>query len=1003
MNLTYVLDYRFARTPDGVIWTDTAYDQTFWEPYLRVFDQVTILSRVREVSKADSAWLPVNSERVRVEALPHYLGPREFLKRSAQIQACVRKALQLPCAVILRVPSQLAVVAASQLRRLHKPYGVEVVGDASAAFAPGVVKVKGRAFLRQWFTHSQTKICHNAVAVSYVAECLRRRYPSNKKATTLVCSDVRLEQGWMTSEPRAFDRPVRQIITVATLSQTYKGIDVLLRALAECRNYGFAFMLTVVGHGKYQQSLEALCRRLGIAHRVRFVGALPWGPRLIEELDSADLFVLPSRVEAMPRALLEAMARALPAIATRVGAVPELLPPDQIVEPGDVHALAVQLMRACSSPGRLMKMSNHSLSTARRYSWHLLSPQWRRFHGEVARRAASHNPRLNLVFSTAPDAAKPRLVLVTTSAAALWVFFRNQAKFLAEQGFDVCAVSSPGPELQEFERYSGCKAIPLNMERSIVPHRDLLAVVQLARCLRGLRPDILHTHTPKAGILGSVAGFLAHCPVRLHTYHGCRSETLFGPKRILVETVERWTGTLSTRCFAVSSSLKNQLLERNICSENKLQVLGKGGCAGVDLRQFDPASRGDAGKVYRKRLGIADDAFVVVYIGRIARDKGLAVLAEAWQAFMTKLPGATLVLCGPLDPTDPLAEETLNILQSSPSICFQRGLHTDIAEVLAAADLFVLPSFREGLGVAALEASAMQVPVIASDVTGLADVVIHNVTGLLVAPRDPVELAKAMELLATSPMLRLRMGWSGREFVTANFNRKNIFELLQNEYRSVLAKTCNPRGGKGLKRGLDLLLALPILLLSSPGLAMVAILLKLSGGGPVLFRQQRAGLHAVPFTLYKLRTMSDERDAEGELLPDAQRLTRLGRFLRATSIDELPQLWNVLRGEMTLVGPRPLLETYVSRYSSAQSRRHLVRPGLTGWAQVNGRNALTWEEKFEHDVWYVDHQSFALDLRILFMTAATLLHRDDVSAPGSCTMPEFKGTPAASRNATLVF
>src|ERR1700722_15513814 len=186
MNLTYVLDYRFARTPDGVIWTDTAYDQTFWEPYLRVFDQVTILSRVREVSKADSAWLPVNSERVRVEALPHYLGPREFLKRSAQIQACVRKALQLPCAVILRVPSQLAVVAASQLRRLHKPYGVEVVGDASAAFAPGVVKVKGRAFLRQWFTHSQTKICHNAVAVSYVAECLRRRYPSNKKATTLV-------------------------------------------------------------------------------------------------------------------------------------------------------------------------------------------------------------------------------------------------------------------------------------------------------------------------------------------------------------------------------------------------------------------------------------------------------------------------------------------------------------------------------------------------------------------------------------------------------------------------------------------------------------------------------------------------------------------------------------------------------------------------------------------------------------------------------------------------
>src|ERR1700761_2469498 len=202
MNLTYVLDYRFARTPDGVIWTDTAYDAAFWEPYLRVFDQVTLLSRVRDVPDKSPAWLRVNSNQVVVEPLPHYLGPVEFLKRSKQIRRTLGRMLAQPGAVILRVPSQLSIVAAVELRKLRKDYGVEVVGDATAAFAPGVVDVAGRAFLRQWFTRSQKKICRNAIASSYVAECLHRRYPSKRGAVTLICSDVRLDQQWIRSEPR---------------------------------------------------------------------------------------------------------------------------------------------------------------------------------------------------------------------------------------------------------------------------------------------------------------------------------------------------------------------------------------------------------------------------------------------------------------------------------------------------------------------------------------------------------------------------------------------------------------------------------------------------------------------------------------------------------------------------------------------------------------------------------------------------------------------------------
>jgi lipopolysaccharide/colanic/teichoic acid biosynthesis glycosyltransferase len=162
-------------------------------------------------------------------------------------------------------------------------------------------------------------------------------------------------------------------------------------------------------------------------------------------------------------------------------------------------------------------------------------------------------------------------------------------------------------------------------------------------------------------------------------------------------------------------------------------------------------------------------------------------------------------------------------------------------------------------------------------------------------------------------------------------------------------------------------------------------------GAPVFFRQQRPGLHGRPFTILKFRTMRDAVDAGGSPLPDAERLTRLGKFLRSTSLDELPELLNVLGGDMSLVGPRPLLMQYLERYTPEQARRHEVRPGITGWAQVNGRNAITWERKFELDVWYVDHRSFLLDLRILARTLAGVVRREGITQPGSATAEEFRG------------
>jgi len=195
-----------------------------------------------------------------------------------------------------------------------------------------------------------------------------------------------------------------------------------------------------------------------------------------------------------------------------------------------------------------------------------------------------------------------------------------------------------------------------------------------------------------------------------------------------------------------------------------------------------------------------------------------------------------------------------------------------------------------------------------------------------------------------------------------------------------------------LKRVIDSMGAVTGLVLLSPVMLVVAVLVRFTMGSPVLFRQVRPGLHGKQFKMYKFRTMLDLRDDEGRPLPDGLRLTSFGRLIRKTSLDELPELFNVLRGEMSLVGPRPLRIEYLSRYTPEQARRHEVKPGITGWAQINGRNALTWEERFKLDVWYVDNRSLCLDIRILLLTVWKVLSREGISAQGEATVAEFSGS-----------
>jgi lipopolysaccharide/colanic/teichoic acid biosynthesis glycosyltransferase len=199
-----------------------------------------------------------------------------------------------------------------------------------------------------------------------------------------------------------------------------------------------------------------------------------------------------------------------------------------------------------------------------------------------------------------------------------------------------------------------------------------------------------------------------------------------------------------------------------------------------------------------------------------------------------------------------------------------------------------------------------------------------------------------------------------------------------------------------MKRFIDIVAALVLLVVLSPVMLALAIGVRLDVGSPLLFRQVRPGLHGHPFTLYKFRTMRGAATGEAGVHTDAERLTGFGRWLRATSLDELPELWNVFRGDMSLVGPRPLLMRYLPLYTAEQMRRHDVRPGVTGWAQVNGRNALSWEDKFALDVWYVDHRSLLLDLKILARTVAAVFRREGISYENSATMPEFTGSPRPS-------
>lgn len=373
MNVVVALDHRFQRTPDGKIWAHTTFSYSFWKRYLEVFDGVHVVSRIRDVPSVSIDCKRADGEGVKFTGVPYYVGPWQYLLKSPQIHRTARNAVGKEDAVILRVSSTIASCIQPFLAQSSHPYAVEVVSDPYDVFAPGSVRHPLRPFFRWWSPRELRQECALACAAAYVTkEALQRRYPCPNYSVGI--SDVELTNEDFLSVPRVYHQEKRSfnLVTVGTLAQMYKAPDVLIDAVGLCLQQGWDLKLIVVGDGKHRIELEAKANSLGLKEQVIFCGQLSAGKAVQNELDKADLFVLPSYQEGLPRAMIEAMARGLPVIGSTVGGIPELLPSEDMVEPGDAKALAIKIQEIISNPERMTLMSARNLEKAKEYRDELL-------------------------------------------------------------------------------------------------------------------------------------------------------------------------------------------------------------------------------------------------------------------------------------------------------------------------------------------------------------------------------------------------------------------------------------------------------------------------------------------------------------------------------------------------------------------------------------------------------------------------------------------------------
>ncbi|MEV6928835.1 glycosyltransferase [Dactylosporangium sp. NPDC051485] len=391
MRLVVSSEQRYVRTPDGRVWSTTGAANDFWQRYRAVFAEVRVVARVADVAGRPPGAARVDGDGVEVHALAHYVGPVGYLRRLPRLRAALRAAVGPGDAVLLRVPSAIGALLHRALRKAGTPFGLEVVGDPHDVFAPEAIRHPLRPLLRWWFTRRLRAQCRAAAAVAYVTErALQARYPAAPGAVTAAYSSIQLEEDAFVERPRRdTGAPVAlRLVSVGSLEQPYKGVDVLVEALPLLVRAGLEPSLVHVGDGRCRPGLERLVREKRLDGRVCFAGAVAGGAPVRRFLDDADLFVLPSRTEGLPRALIEGMARALPAVASKVGGVPELLGGAQLVAPGDPGALARAITALAADPAAMAAASGRNLARARDYAAETLARRRADFYRALLVRTA---------------------------------------------------------------------------------------------------------------------------------------------------------------------------------------------------------------------------------------------------------------------------------------------------------------------------------------------------------------------------------------------------------------------------------------------------------------------------------------------------------------------------------------------------------------------------------------------------------------------------------------
>lgn len=380
--LTIGLEARFSKTPDQKIWTEDGPGYSFWQRYLDVFESVEVLARVQDISDVSPRWNRADGERVRFISLPYYIGPYQYLRNAMKIDKITMAVVQKADAVILRTPGQISNRLFYYLRKNSHPYGVEVVGDPYDVFAPGAVRHPLRPFLRWSGKRQLHEQCRWALGAAYVTgKALQHRYPNDKYSTNYSSIDIGVDAYAVSPKTQFGTVGLFRLVFVGSLAQLYKGPDILIDALTQCLSAGHSGVkLIMIGEGQFRTALEEQVARRGMNDIVTFLGQLPSGEAVRKELLQADLFVLPSRTEGLPRAMIEAMACGLPCIGTNVGGIPELLAPEDLVAPGDARELAAKIKEVLSNPLRLSSMSTRNLERAKDYRSDILNQRRRNFY-----------------------------------------------------------------------------------------------------------------------------------------------------------------------------------------------------------------------------------------------------------------------------------------------------------------------------------------------------------------------------------------------------------------------------------------------------------------------------------------------------------------------------------------------------------------------------------------------------------------------------------------------